>query len=333
MGRQRLGDALVANARFVIARATPFARDPRWSNLVALTKGMQAGEWRDSNDGLGGGIYPYDINAILVPAALQSIDTMARAGLFEPYLKPADKALFADLKTMAAVWSTRAPGLFAQSVPADTARQAITRYAAQAHVPAAPAIAAIGTDATRFTAISLDAEGKPVPIQHSDDGFAMLFGQPTPAALDIAAATIARPFPAGLMTGVGMLVANPTFAPMALQARFGPAAYHGTVIWSWQQALVAAGLARQLARADLPAATCISLRQTQTSLWRAIDASLRVQSSELWSWRYADGGYRIAAFGESGADVDESNAAQLWSTVYLAVKRPTGTASCGARSR
>jgi hypothetical protein len=66
-------------------------------------------------------------------------------------------------------------------------------------------------------------------------------------------------------------------------------------------------------------------------LWRAIDASRSVQSSELWSWRYQDGGYRIAAFGESGADADESNAAQLWSTVYLAVKRPAAATGCGAR--
>ena len=329
-GERRLGDALVSNARFIIAHARPFARDPRWPNLVSLAKGMDAGEWRDSNDGLGGGRYPYDINAVLVPAALQSIDAMARAGLLAPYLKPADTASFADLTTMATTWSAHAPGLFAQTVPADAARDAIRRYATRVGVSAAPALAAAGNAPTRYTAIALDAVGKPVPIENSDDGFAMLFGHPAPAALDIASDTIARPFPAGLMTGVGILVANPVFASPALQTRFGPNAYHGTVIWSWQQALVAAGLARQLARSDLPAATCASLRGAQASLWRAIDASRSVQSSELWSWRYQDGSYRIAAFGESGADADESNAAQLWSTVYLAVKRPAAV-GCGNR--
>ncbi|SDA35405.1 hypothetical protein SAMN03159340_03256 [Sphingomonas sp. NFR15] len=331
VGGERLGDALVRNARFVVARATPFARDPRWSNLISLTKGMDAGEWRDSNDGLGGGRYPYDINAVLVPAALQSIDAMARAGLLSPYLKPADKVALAGLNTMAATWSARAPGLFAQSVSAGAARAAIERYAKLAGVPAAPALSVAGDAPTRFTAIALDAQGKPVPIENSDDGFAMLFGHPAPAALDTASATISNPFPAGLMTGVGMLVANPVFATPELQARFGPTAYHGTVIWSWQQALVAAGLARQLARRDLPAATCKRLRATQASLWQAIDTSRSVQSSELWSWRYTDGGYHIAAFGESGADADESNAAQLWSTVYLAVKRPVGAPACEAR--
>jgi hypothetical protein len=35
-----------------------------------------------------------------------------------------------------------------------------------------------------------------------------------------------------------------------------------------------------------------------------------------------DGHYRVAPFGADQADADESNAAQLWSTVYLAIARP-----------
>lgn len=329
-GQGRVGDALMANVRFVLARATPFARDPQWRNLVSLKQGMDAGQWRDSNDGLGGGRYPYDINAVLVPAALRSIDTMMRAGLLAPYATPADKALLADVARMATTWSSHAPQLFAQEVAPDTARAAIARYAAISGVPAGAALAAVANRPTHYNAIALDAEGKPVPILNSDEGFALLFGHPDANALDVAATTIARPFPAGLMTGVGMLVANPVFADAALQKRFSPADYHGTVIWSWQQALVAAGLARQLARVDLPPSVCSSLRTTQASLWNAIDAGRSVQSSELWSWRY-DGGYKIAPFGASGADADESNAAQLWSTVYLAVKRPTVTTGCDVR--
>ena len=211
------------------------------------------------------------------------------------------------------------------------ARAAITNYAARIGVPAAPALAAVANQPLRYNAIALDAAGKPVPILHSDEGFALMFGHPDAQALEVATTTIARPFPAGLMTGVGMLVANPVFADRASQARFSPAAYHGTVIWSWQQALVAAGLARQIARTDLSSSVCASLVATQTRLWDAIDAGRSVQSSELWSWRYTNGGYRIAAFGAGGKDVDESNAAQLWSTVYLAVKRPVTRAGCGVR--
>lgn len=94
------------------------------------------------------------------------------------------------------------------------------------------------------------------------------------------------------------------------------------MIWSWQQALLAAGLARQLERDDLPDATRAHLRDAQRTLWAAIDATRDLRTSELWSWSYADGYYRMAPFGQSSGDADESNAAQLWSTVYLAIPRP-----------
>jgi len=168
----------------------------------------------------------------------------------------------------------------------------------------------------------LGADGAPVKIVNSDEGFALLFGRPSSIDLDTFVGGIMRPFPAGLMTDIGLLVANPAFADGAAQARFTPAAYHGAVVWSWQQALLAAGLERQLARTDLPAATRMRLRTAQTALWRAIAAGRTIRGSELWSWAYKDGGYRIVAFGAGKADVDESNAAQLWSTVYLAVQPP-----------
>jgi hypothetical protein len=327
-GSRRQGDALITNIRFVIKQAQAFADAPRWNNLISLKAGMDAGEWRDSNDGLGGGRYPYDVNAILVPAALDAITALHRAGLLEPFLVPNDRTLLADLPRIAQVWRDRAPPLFLQTVKPAAARTAITRYAKSQAVPAAPALAAIDRRPIRYNAIALDKTGKPVPIVNSDEGFALLFENPAPDALEIAADTIDRPFPAGLMTGAGMLVANPVFAPAALQKKFGPNAYHGTVIWSWHQALAAAGLRRQLERTDLPTATCHRLRAAESSLWRGIDATRSVQSSELWSWHYDKGGYRIAPFGASGADADESNAAQLWSTVYLAVGRPAPGTGC-----
>ncbi|MFX7824826.1 hypothetical protein ABTK20_20755, partial [Acinetobacter baumannii] len=63
------GALLVRNLRFVLAQARPFADAPGKATLIAIKPGRMTGEWRDSNDGLGGGIYPYDVNAALVPAA------------------------------------------------------------------------------------------------------------------------------------------------------------------------------------------------------------------------------------------------------------------------
>ena len=116
-----------------------------------------------------------------------------------------------------------------------------------------------------------------------------------------------------------MLVANPVFAGSDVRARFSSSDYHGTVVWSWQQALMAAGLDRQLERSDLPATLRSRLFDARAQLWSAIDSAGELRSSELWSWSVANGCYRAEPFGARRADVDESNAAQLWSTVFLAI--------------
>jgi len=319
---EAVGAALVRNLRFVLAQSRAFAATPTWRNLIAIKPGRMTGEWRDSNEGLGGGIYAYDVNAALVPAALEAAVRLQRAGLLDPYMTPADRAAFAAAGTTAQVWRAKAPALFGVSIPAAAAMAQVRRYATALGVPVAAPVAALGEQPLVFHALSLRADGTPVPIVNSDEGFVLLFGQPSAADLDTFVGGIMRPFPAGLMTDVGLVVANAAFADAATQARFTPGAYHGAVVWSWQQALLAAGLERQLARTDLPAATRARLVAAQTTLWKAIGATRAVQSSELWSWAFRDGRYDVVAFGAGKADVDESNAAQLWSTVYLAVQPP-----------
>jgi hypothetical protein len=50
-----------------------------------------------------------------------------------------------------------------------------------------------------------------------------------------------------------------------------------------------------------------------------------MRNSELWSWTFTGGHFHIAPFGANAADADESNAAQLWSTVYLAIPDPASS--------
>ena len=318
------GKALVRNLRLVVGSAEKFAASPRYENLVALKPGRNAGQWRDSGDGLGGGRYPYDVNAVLVPAALEATARLLRSELLEPFLTSADRQLLGRAGAEAKAWRQSAPQLFNMTIDHDAAHAAIDSYARQVGVSAANALTALGENAITFHAIALDAAGKPVPVVHSDEGFELLFATPAAAILDQDVESVMRPFPLGLMTDVGMLVANPVFGEPALQAKFTNHAYHGTVVWSWQQALFASGLARQLKRQDLPEPVKQHLLTAQQTLWRAIRASRSVQSSELWSWQFEAGHYVIAPFGASGTDVDESNAAQLWSSVYLAVKEPPG---------
>jgi len=331
--RRTRGTALIANLRLVLQSAQAFATQPDAAHLIALKSGFAVGDWRDSESGLGGGRYPYDVNAVLVPAALAAAAQLHDSGLLSPYLSPEDGALLAQAEALARVWRERAPQLFAVQLAGGAAQEAVRDYAASQGIAAEPALQALGDAQLRFAALALDAAGKPIPVMHSDEGFALLLGELDPARLDEVVTALLRPFPAGLMTEVGMLVANPAFCTPQLQASFTRNAYHGTVVWSWQQALFAAGLARQLERRDLPAAVRAHLLAGQRTLWSAIDATATLRNSELWSWRYAAGHYEVAPFGSAAADVDESDAAQLWSTAYLAV-RPAVVAvgvSAGAR--
>jgi len=317
------GAALLTNLRLVLQSATAFANDPRRSHLVSLKDGVAVGDWRDSEGGLGGGRYPYDVNAVLVPAALDAAARLYGSGLLKPYLTSTDAELFGRAAQMAKVWSAKAPPLFDVSIAQPVAVRAIETYAQAQHIDAQPAVASVVPSGLQFHALALDGGGTPLPVMHSDEGFALLFAKPDSVALDRAVTSSLRPFPAGLMTGVGMVVANPAFSPATLQSGFSRNAYHGTVVWSWQQALFAAGLERQLHRTDLSAELRSHLQQAQRTLWSAIAATRAQRNSELWSWEFTAGHYQVAAFGAAAADADESNAAQLWSTVYLAVRPPT----------
>jgi hypothetical protein len=328
------GAALVRNLRFVVQSAVAFAKAPAVGHLIGLKPGVPVGDWRDSDTGLGGGRYPYDVNAALVPAALEAAARLAASGLLEPYASASDRALFAGAAQMASVWRERARPLFDVTLSHEIAANAIEIYADAVSVPAEPAADAIGRGALRFHALSLTASGEPIPVMHSDEGFLLLFEDPEPRDLDRIVSVLMRPFPAGLMTGVGMVVANPVFCATGLQTEFTRNAYHGTVVWSWQQALFAAGLARQLKRHDLPSAVRADLTRAQQGLWAAIEATRSMQNAELWSWSHEAGHYELRPFGSAAADADESNAAQLWSTVYLAVRPPrlAHAASSGAHT-
>lgn len=329
-GGETRGAALARNLLFVAGRSTAFARAPSYKHLIALKDGKPVGQWRDSNEGIGRGRYPYDVNAVWMPASLRAIGSLLDSGLLEPYTTASQREQLRAAATQATRWETEAGKLFAVRLPQAQAVAKVRAYAAEVGVPDTDAVAALGKDGVAFPAIALDAQGTPIPVLHSDEGFRLLFGMPDTASLDRDVAALMRPFPAGLMTDVGLLVANPAYADRTVWPRLGSSAYHGTVVWAWQQAVLAAGLQRQLARTDLPAATRGRLREAQRRLWRAIRGADAVRTSELWTWAYRDGRYHVEPFGAQGAHEDESNAAQLWSTVFLALAPPMETME-GAR--
>jgi hypothetical protein len=318
---ERRGDALLRNLRFVVQRTQAFARQPQPIRLIGLKSGQRAGDWRDSDDGLDGGRYPFDVNVVLVPAALQAVQRLLDSGLLQPYLSGTDAALLAQAAAQRQIWRQAAAPLFRIQLDRSTALARLYSYASALGVDPQPAAAALSSPTLTYEALSLDAGGHALPVMHSDLGLQLLLADPDPSTLTSALRTLMSPFPAGLMTPVGLLVANPAFAGPATQRQFGRDAYHGTVVWAWQQAVLLAGIDRQLQRADLAAPLRLRLTSARAALWRAIDRAKPMRGSELWSWSDGPAGYQLQAFRPANGGEAESDAAQLWSTVFLALPR------------
>ena len=70
-----VGAALARNFTWVAKSAHAFAQKPQPANLISLKPGLNFGQWRDSQDGLAGGRYPFDVNVVFVPAAMAAIES------------------------------------------------------------------------------------------------------------------------------------------------------------------------------------------------------------------------------------------------------------------
>ena len=168
--------------------AKPFA-DPggqtTYKNLIELKEGQPVGQWRDSDHGLGGGRYPYDVNTALMPAALHAIAELACAGAFE------NKEWEHEARQRAEAWETStlkfftvclAPNLndsdcFALTtvpqveIPAQEAKKGLVNYTQTIAFTGQSNTDLIESD-IHLHALALKADGSPVEIMHTDSGTA-----------------------------------------------------------------------------------------------------------------------------------------------------------------
>ncbi len=302
--------------------------------MVALKENVPVGQWRDSDQGIAYGRVAFDVNAALVPGALE-----AAVALYARFGREKNRA---EAERILAQWQ-EIEELFRIDIALAAARENVADYATTVEVTDTSAqLEADQGSMYSYYGIALDGAGDPLPVMHTDHGFVMEFARPSAEYLARVAATISNDFPAGLMSPVGVMVANPALAApdtmvtnpgdpsdpkddtlVALRDIFDNSQYHGTVVWSWQQAMLASGIRRQIERDDLDEETVTALEEAECVLWQTIDAAEEVRAGELWSWVPAEGAPEYRAFGFNRNDVDESNAVQLWSTVYLVVKPPT----------
>lgn len=339
-------------AEKIMKAAAPFASDGGQikENLIHLKDGEQVGEWRDSGNGLGGGRIPYDVNTALVPAALRSIAALSRGGFFPDH---SDWGKTAD--QYALVWEDDTLHFFEVNVAQEEAKSLVQSYVSQSQFPGPSNTDNITTDVT-FYGLALDGYNNQanVRVMNTDDCFRHFLLDTTnqtqlSSYLSQTADHILQPFPVGLATDVGLFVANPAYGGDSSYASlFTRADYHGTVVWSWPLAMMAAGLARQLGRcssSDVPGKTILpsntsffSLANSILSnidfckddtlhgkvvsaydrLWDIIDANTAQLGNEVWSWTY-DNGFKFEPIGAFTST--ESNIRQLWSLTFLAVHR------------
>lgn len=329
------------NAEKIMNMSTAFAQPggQTVTNLMHLKEGQIVGEWRDSTYGIGGGRIPYDVNTALVPAALRAIAALVAAGFFPEH--PEWNVTAAEY---AQVWEDDTLRFFAVSVSAADARALVNNYTSSVATTGTqgfPSRAETITADVAYYGLSLDGnDDQPiVKVMNTDDCFRHFLLNTTDQAqltafVNQTANNILRPFPAGLSTPVGLLVANPAYGgEAAYAANWTTNTYHGTVVWSWPMAMMAAGLHRQLGRcAEISApafcadaAVYSNVRAAYNHLWDLIAANTASLSSEVWSWVYRDGEFILEPLGALapplGASPTESDVRQLWSLTFLAVGR------------
>src|SRR5262249_22138521 len=149
------------------------------------------------------------------------------------------------------------------------------------------------------------AEGAPIEIMNSDCVLELLLGRISPVRLLEIYDLVSYGYPLGLATRVGVISANAAFSPRPKdQETFHRDAYHGEVIWGWQQVALIVGAKSQ-------------------------EAMLRDTPEVRRMGRYRRAYRDAAARGEPEAEDDEENSA--WQELSLALKSTDPSVSKNGR--
>ena len=320
---------LVSNLAYVARRADAYARNPIATNLVDFPRDAEgrwiSASWRDSRAGYGGGRFAMDVNVIWVPHALAAmgtiLDVLQQLGM-TPAIRDEPLARFvrdrAALQRAIAVW--RGAERHFRVAIGDVGRPVRDRlrWLPQAEGEYWSGVmqrTGLRADTLRFLALSLDGNGRPIPIVNTDPAMLLLL---EPLARDRTlelVGPIMLAYPVGLFVDdLGPLVANDAYATRDVWERFRQDPYHSpTVVWGRDVNALLAGLAKQIAAAPAQSGADVApLRDAVQRTVTAVDRS-GLRHAELWSYRLENGRLVPVRYGTS-SDV------QLWSLTDLAVQ-------------
>ncbi len=328
--------------------------------LIDFHPGESVGDWRDSNwgNGLGkfsGGInehlVPYALDAIArLPLALDALVKLARKGAFtteqkKRLLETLRRSGFeGGLEKLADTWR-KAGDHFKVELGAAETRARLERFLAQ--VP--PEVrehyerAVVEGEVTlgewlrgekkapsldrgvSFSAIALDESGKKIPVLYSDVTQSLWFGDLAPERIGELLPVLERPFPLGLRTEVGTVIANAALSDRPGDfTMFNRGAYHGNVVWSWQEAQLKQALARQIQRmSELATPEADAVRERLVRVFDSTVAARRnageLANSELWTFEVRGKELIAKAYDGAAAGAD-SNPVQYWGTDGVATE-------------
>ena len=267
-----------------------------------------------------------------MPAALRSIARLSQKGI---YKQKQDWSQLAD--QYAQIWEDKTLSFFEVTISQAKAQNLVASYKNASSFAGPDQSATIDTDVT-FFALSLNGNNNlsKVEVMNTDDCFRHFLLNTTDdsqlsSLLNSSATNIRRTFPAGLMTDVGMLISNPAFGADPVYAQnWTTGAYHGTVVWSWQLAMMAKGLELQMGRCEVTAnfsaststaatateknalqfkggkeppaavpAFCTdasifdNIRAAYNALWDSIEENSDQLLTEMWSWVYEQNEFQV----------------------------------------
>jgi len=343
---------LADNLEFVLSEAADESNKEHGVSLRGLN---QVGNWRDSPTGLGGGTFPGDVNTFLVQSALVAIGEMLQnplsrtIGLHDaiqvgkhPFLARAKRdpawldSLLRDWEAVAKQYRVLYPLPHTRSAIRDYVKWVggeTAAYFSELEVTSGCKMSqfARGTcyppdlaEGIRFPALSLDWQGKAVNVMNTDPVFALFDAPMEAGALEDNLKALTFPFPLGLWTEVGPVVANPVYGggPEAWKM-FCAGEYHGTVVWGWVLGMLELAVMKQQEfMQEFEGGcgdACDELIRIKTQLAAARKRVPAMATSELWTWEVKNGKLEPVVFGRARSHATLSNAVQLWSTVWLSV--------------
>ena len=333
-----------------------YAERPDATALVSFAPrdtGWSSASWRDSGVGYAGGRFAMDVNAIWAPRALEAtaqiLDGLRGLGISLDSIGRAHPDLAGDsplplyahdpssLRRATDTW-WGAWRHFEVAVPPAAIRSSVAARLAEMPpverrywAAKARSAGAAPRDTLRFLALSLDANGRPIPVANTDPATRLFLGEDAPAAFrpgeTARARTLrdvrlfVRDYPVGLFIDrVGPVVANDAYAAPPVWHGFERDPYHGPrVVWGREVNLFLLGVSDRITRATAggarqDAGSTAYLRELRDAL-RTVRGAAQASGfhSELWSYDFVHGRPAPVRYGTS-SDV------QLWSTTELAVE-------------